>query len=79
MKIGKHKDPTSSISTANSDMIVVRGLDLCKDLIGQVSLTEHFWLLVTGKRPTRPRPAPSTPAWSPLPNTASAPACRPRA
>jgi citrate synthase len=52
VKIGKHKDPTSSISTANSDMIVVRGFDLCKDLIGSVSLTEHFWLLVTGQRAT---------------------------
>jgi citrate synthase len=31
-------------------MIVVRGFDLCKELIGSVSLTEHFWLLVTGKR-----------------------------
>jgi citrate synthase len=52
VKIGKHKDPTSSISTANSEMIVVRGFDLCKDLIGSVSITEHFWLLVTGKRAT---------------------------
>lgn len=52
MKIGKHKDPTSSISTSNPDMIVVRGFDLCKDLVGSVSLTEHFWLLVTGKRAT---------------------------
>lgn len=52
MKIGKHKDPTSSISTANSEMIVVRGFDLCKDLIGSVSITEHFWLLTTGKRAT---------------------------
>jgi citrate synthase len=52
LKIGKHKDPTSSISTANPEMIVVRGYDLCKDLIGTVSLTEHFWLLVTGKRPS---------------------------
>ena len=50
MKIGKYKDPTSSISTSNSEMIVVRGFDLCKDLIGSVSLTEHFWLLTTGKR-----------------------------
>ena len=48
MKIGKHKDPTSSISTANAETIVVRGYDLCDDLIGTVSLTEHFWLLVTG-------------------------------
>jgi citrate synthase len=50
LKIGKHNDPTSSISTANPEMIVVRGYDLCKDLIGTLSLTEHFWLLVTGKR-----------------------------
>jgi citrate synthase len=50
VKIGKHKDPSSSISTANSQTIVVRGFDLCKELIGSVSLTEHFWLLVTGKR-----------------------------
>jgi citrate synthase len=52
VKIGKHKDPKSSISTANSEMIVVRGFDLCKDLIGSVSITEHFWLLVAGKRAT---------------------------
>ena len=52
VKIGKHKDPNSSISAANSEMIVVRGFDLCKDLIGSVSFTEHFWLLVTGQRAT---------------------------
>ncbi|MET0671187.1 MAG: citryl-CoA lyase [Xanthobacteraceae bacterium] len=52
VKIGKHKDPKSSISAANSEMIVVRGFDLCKDLIGSVSITEHFWLLVTGQRAT---------------------------
>jgi citrate synthase len=52
LKIGKSTRPASSISTANSDTIVVRGLDLCKDLIGSVSFTEHFWLLVTGARPT---------------------------
>jgi citrate synthase len=50
VKIGKQKDPSSSISTANSDTIVVRGYDLCKDLIGSVSLTEHFGLLVAGER-----------------------------
>lgn len=52
MKIGKSQDPTSSISTANAETIVVRGLDLCQDLIGSVSFTEHFWLLVTGARPS---------------------------
>src|SRR5215470_10174281 len=36
-------------------MIVVRGKDLCRDLIGSVSLTEHFWLLITGALPTRPQ------------------------
>ena len=50
MKIGKGGNPASSIATANAETIVVRGFDLCKDLIGQVSLTEHFWLLVTGQR-----------------------------
>jgi citrate synthase len=50
VKIGKSSNPTSSIATANAETIVVRGFDLCKDLIGQVSLTEHFWLLVTGQR-----------------------------
>jgi citrate synthase len=52
MKIGSQRDAASAISTANADTIVVRGEDLCKDLIGAVSLTEHFWLLVTGVRPT---------------------------
>ena len=52
MKIGSRRDAASAISTANADTIVVRGADLCRDLIGTVTLTEHFWLLVTGARPT---------------------------
>lgn len=52
MKIGSHSDPKTAISTANADAIVVRGFDLCADLIGTVSLTEHFFLLVTGRKPT---------------------------
>ncbi|HEY2136396.1 MAG TPA: citryl-CoA lyase [Xanthobacteraceae bacterium] len=52
MKIGRQRDPASAICTANSEMIVVRGHDLCRDLIGTLTLTEHFWLLVTGTRPT---------------------------
>lgn len=31
---------------------MVRGRDLARDLIGSVSFTEHFWLLVTGKMPS---------------------------
>ena len=53
LKIGRQRDPASAICTANADMIVVRGHDLCRDLIGSVTLTEHFWLLVTGTRPTK--------------------------
>lgn len=55
VKIGKQFNSVSSISTANADMIVVRGLDLCGDLIGSISLTEHFWLLTTGTRPSKPQ------------------------
>jgi citrate synthase len=52
MKIGKATLPRTAISTSDADTIVVRGADLCRDLIGKVSLTEHFHLLLTGKRPT---------------------------
>src|SRR5690606_10989100 len=32
--------------------ILVRGRDLCADLIGKVSFTDHAWLLVAGQLPT---------------------------
>ncbi|MFL5038210.1 MAG: citrate/2-methylcitrate synthase, partial [Xanthobacteraceae bacterium] len=49
MKIGPTKDRASAISTANAETIVVRGRDLCRDLIGSLSFTQYFWLLVTGE------------------------------
>jgi citrate synthase len=52
MKIGKHTVARTAISTSDEDTIVVRGHDLCRDLIGKVSFTEHFHLLLTGARPT---------------------------
>ncbi len=52
MKIGKATVPHTAISTSNEDTIVVRGEDLCKDLIGKISFTDYFHLLVTGSRPT---------------------------
>jgi citrate synthase len=52
MKIGKHTVPRTAICTSDEDTIVVRGQDLCRDLIGRLSFTEHFHLLLTGKRPT---------------------------
>lgn len=52
MKIGKQQFRTSAISTANADAIVVRGKSLVDDLIGRISFTEYFHLLVTGERAT---------------------------
>jgi citrate synthase len=51
MKIGRQAHRASAISTSSADVIVVRGKDLCKELIGQVSFTDHFWLLLTGSLP----------------------------
>lgn len=52
MKIGSQTQRTSSISSANEATILVRGRDLCEELIGKVSFTDHIWLLVTGEMPT---------------------------
>ncbi|MBL8358992.1 MAG: citryl-CoA lyase [Rubrivivax sp.] len=51
MKIGKATVPESAICTSDDETIVVRGADLCRDLIGKVSFSDYFWLLVTGQRP----------------------------
>lgn len=51
MKIGSQADRQTSVSASNPDTIVVRGHDLCADLIGKVSFTDHAWLLVTGRLP----------------------------
>ncbi len=53
MKIGPDSRRKSRISTSTHDQIVVRGRDLCADLIGKVSFTEHAWLLAAGALPTR--------------------------
>jgi citrate synthase len=52
MKIGKSTVPRTAISTSDEHSITVRGEDLCRDLIGRISFTEYFSLLVTGTRPT---------------------------
>src|SRR5262245_43351025 len=51
MKIGSQTHRSSAISTSNADTILVRGRDLCGELIGRVSFTDHVWLLVTGALP----------------------------
>jgi len=52
MKIGSQSQRSSGISASNADTIVVRGHDLCSELVGVVSFTDHAWLLITGKLPT---------------------------
>ena len=52
MKIGRQDQHSSAISTSNEATILVRGRDLARDLIGKISFTEHFWLLVTGALPS---------------------------
>ena len=52
MKIGKATVPESAICTSDDETIVVRGANLCRDLIGKISFTDYFWLLVTGERPS---------------------------
>lgn len=51
MKIGKETIPRTSISTSNEHAIVVRGKDLCGELIGKISFTEYFYFLLTGNAP----------------------------
>jgi len=52
MQIGKAGPPVSSISQAYPDRVEVRGRDLTRDLMGSVSFTEYFHLLLTGRAPT---------------------------
>ncbi len=51
MKIGPQTQRASAISSSNEDTILVRGRDLCGELIGHVSFTDHAWLLITGELP----------------------------
>jgi citrate synthase len=52
MKIGAQVERSTAISTSNAETILVRGRDLCGELIGQVSFTDHVWLLLTGDLPS---------------------------
>ena len=52
MLIGKGGAATTSISTADAGSLTVRGRDLCGDLMGRLSFTEYFHLLVTGREAT---------------------------
>ena len=45
-------DPVTRISQAYPDRVEVRGRDLTGDLMGRLSFTEYFHLLLTGEEPT---------------------------
>jgi citrate synthase len=49
--IGKSGDPISRISQAHADRVEVRGRDLTGDVMGRLSFTEYFHLLLTGEEP----------------------------
>ena len=51
-QIGKAGDPVSHIAQAYPDRVEVRGRDLCGDLMGSLTFTEYFHLLLTGREPT---------------------------
>ena len=52
MQIGKAGRAATAISTADATSLTVRGRDLCGDLMGRLSFTDYFHLLVTGREPT---------------------------
>jgi citrate synthase len=52
MQIGKPGDPVSHIGHAYPDRVEIRGRDLTGDLMGRLSFTEYFHLLLTGREPT---------------------------
>ena len=51
MKIGKSTVPRTAICTSNEHTIVVRGQNLCDDLIGHLNFADYFFLLLTGQKP----------------------------
>jgi citrate synthase len=52
VQIGKAAAPVSEISQAYPDRVEVRGRDLTGDLMGRVTFTDYFHLLLTGREPT---------------------------
>ena len=52
MQIGKPGRPVTHMSQAYPDRVEVRGRDLSSDLMGRVTFTEYFHLLLTGNEPS---------------------------
>src|SRR4051794_6852476 len=52
MPIGKAGTPVSHISQAYPDRVEVRGRSLTEDVMGRLTFTAYFHLLLTGEEPT---------------------------
>jgi citrate synthase len=52
MQIGRPSNPVSRIAQAYPDRVEVRGRDLTGDLMGRLTFTEYFHLLLTGREPS---------------------------
>jgi citrate synthase len=52
MTIGKPGEPVTGISQAFADRVEVRGRDLTGDVMGRLTFTDYFHLLLTGDEPT---------------------------
>ena len=52
LMIGKRGAAVSHVSQAYPDRVEVRGRDLAGDLMGRLTFTEYFHLLLTGEEPT---------------------------
>jgi citrate synthase len=52
MQIGKAGAAESHICQAYPDRVEVRGRDLCRDLMGRLTFTDYFHLLLTGREAT---------------------------
>ena len=52
MLIGKPGAASTAIAAASSDRIMVRGRDLARDLMGEVTFTDFAFLLAVGRTPT---------------------------
>ncbi len=52
MQIGSPGDPVTRIAQGYPDRVEVRGRDLSGELMGSMSFTEYFHLLLTGSEPT---------------------------
>jgi citrate synthase len=52
VKIGSQDHRHTAISASNAEQILVRGKDLCTELIGRIGFTDYIWLLLTGSQPS---------------------------